>query len=163
MKSSFIAAVVLFVAADVCAGPPKLTGVWAAARTADDETVSVVLKDMGKAEIINDYDISLPGGAKRHGRSTSFGKWALKGNDVLVTYSKITDRLRYSDHESLSAIGQTGDASALKPVGKPDKNSKIGSAILWKAPHEYRVKAPTAPEAAAPRAPEPAGSPTNNK
>jgi hypothetical protein len=159
MKSSFIAALVLCVAGDVCAAPPKLTGAWASARTADDESVSVVLKDMGKAEIVNEYDISLPGRAKQRGRSTSFGKWTLKGNDVLVTYSKITDRLRYSDHESLSAIGQTGDAAALKPVGKPDKNSKIGAAILWKAPHEYRLKAP----AASPQAPEPAGSPTTNQ
>ena len=105
------------------------------------------------------HSISLPGRAKQRGRSTSFGKWMLKGNDVLVTYSKITDRLRYSDYESLSAIGQTGAAAALKPVGKPDRNSKIGGAILWKAPHEYRLKAP----AASPQAPEPAGSPTTNQ
>src|SRR4051812_30220794 len=91
MKFPFIAVLVLFVAADLSAAPPKLAGAWAAARTADDETVSVVLKDMGKAEIVNEYDITLPGRAKQRGRSTSFGKWTFKGNDVLVTYSKVTD------------------------------------------------------------------------
>ena len=159
MKSTFIAALGLLVALDVSAAPPKLTGAWAAARTADDETVSLVLKDMGKAEIINEYDLSLPGQSKRRGRSTSFGTWTFTGNDVVVTYSKVTDRLRYSDHVSLSAVGQSGDAAALKPVGKPDKNSKIGSAILWKAPHDYRLKAAPPSEAAVPRASEPTGAP----
>lgn len=155
MKSSFIAAIVLLVAAEVWAAPPKLTGSWQAARSTEDESVLLVLKDMGKAEIINEYDISLPGQGKRRGRSTSFGTWTLKGNDVVVTYSNIHDRLRYSDRVSLSAVGQEGDAPALKAVGKPAANSKIGAAILWKAPHEYRLKAaPSAPEAAAPRAPE---------
>jgi hypothetical protein len=131
------------------AAPPKLTGSWEAARSADDERVSLVLKDMGKAEIISDYDITVPGQSKRRGRSTSFGSWSVKGDEITVTYAKVHDRLRYSDHVSLSAVGQGGDAPALKPVGKPPANSKIGSAILWKGPHEYRLKsAPAAPAAA---------------
>jgi hypothetical protein len=149
MKSSFIAAVLLLSATAVSAAPPKLTGSWEAARSADDERVSLVLKDMGKAEIISDYDITVPGQSKRRGRSTSFGSWSVKGDEITVTYAKVRDRLRYSDHVSLSAVGQEGDAPALKPVGKPPANSKIGSAILWKGPHEYRLKAaPAAPDAA---------------
>jgi hypothetical protein len=31
----------------------------------------------------------------------------------------------------------------LKPVGKPPANSKIGTTILWKGPHEYQMKAAT--------------------
>ena len=61
---------------------------------------------------------------KRHGRSTSFGKWALKGNDVLVTYSKITDRLRYSDRESLSAVGQTGERAGAQAGGQADREQQ---------------------------------------
>jgi hypothetical protein len=157
MKASSIAILLLFTAGAVSAAPPKLTGSWEAARSGDDERVTLVLKDMGKAEIIADYDISVPGQGKRHGRSTSFGKWTVKGSDVIVTYSKTTDRLHYSDRVSLSAVGESGSAPALKPVGKPAANSKIGTAILYKGPHEYRVKA--APEAAAPKAVEPAGAP----
>src|SRR5689334_20887167 len=105
MKTTFIAVVLLLGAAVAYAAPPKLTGSWEAARSGDDDHVSLVLKDMGKAEIINEYDISLPGQGKRRGRSTSFGTWSVKGGDVVVTYSKISDRLRYSDHVSLSAVG----------------------------------------------------------
>jgi len=161
MKSSFIAVLLLLATGAVSAAPPKLTGSWDAARTPEDERVSLVLKDMGKAEIVSEYDITLPGQGRRHGRSTSFGTWAVKGNDVLVTYSKITDRLRYSDRVSLSAVGETGEAPALKAVGKPPANSKIGTTILWKGPHEYRVKAPSAaaPIVGAPKAAEPPGVP----
>ena len=49
----------------------------------------MVLRDMGKAEIVNEYDFSLPGQGKQRGRSTTFGKWTLKGNDVVVTYAKM--------------------------------------------------------------------------
>jgi hypothetical protein len=143
MRTRLIA-VLFLLATNAWAAPPKLTGSWEAARNGDEEHVMLVLKDMGKAEIINEYDISLPGQGKRRGRSTSFGKWTLKGKDVFVTYSKITDRLRYDDSLSLSAIGARGSAPALKPVGKPPANSKIGSAILWRAPHEYQVKTPPA-------------------
>jgi len=160
MKSSFIAVLLLLAAGIVSAAPPKLTGSWDTARTPDDERVSLILKDMGKAEIVAEYDITLPGQGRRHGRSTSFGTWVVKGNDVLVTYSKITDRLRYSDRVSLSPVGQTGEAPALKAVGKPPANSKIGTAILWKGPHEYRINAPlAAPAGEVPKGPQPAPAP----
>ncbi len=161
MKSSFIAVVLLLSATAVSAAPPKLTGSWEAARSADDERVSLVLKDMGKAEIISDYDITVPGQSKRRGRSTSFGSWRVKGDEITVTYAKVHDRLRYSDRVSLSAVGETGEAPALKAVGKPPANSKIGTAILWKGPHEYRVKTPpaAAPAVGAPKAVEPPGAP----
>jgi hypothetical protein len=161
MKSRFIAVVLLLGASAVWAAPPKLTGSWEAAHSsADDDRVSLVLREMGKAEIISEYDISVPGQGKRRGRSTSFGKWTLKGNDLRVTYAKITDRLRYSDHVSLSAVGEQGDAPALTPIGKPPANSKIGNAVLWKAPHDHRSKAaPPAANAGAPKAAEPAAVP----
>lgn len=160
MKRTFIAACLLLAAGSASAAP-KFTGTWDAARTADDERVTLVLKDMGKAEIINEYDLSVPGQPKRRGRSTSFGKWSVKGDEVVVTYSKISDRLRYREQVSLSPVGQDGSAPALTPVGKPPKNSKIGAATLWKGPNDYRLKAqaPAAPAAApadAPKAAEPA-------
>lgn len=152
MKSS---AALFFVLATVFAGsasaaPPKLTGSWEAARVTDDERLYVTLKDMGKAEIVAEYDFTLPGQpGKRRGRSTSFATWAVKGDDVIITYSKIQDRLRYRDRESLDVIGLRGGAPALKPVGKPNPKSKIGSLILWKGPHDYRVKDTSAPASAA--------------
>ena len=140
------------------AAPPKITGSWEAARTPGDERLYVVLRDMGKAEIVAEYDFTLPGQpGKRRGRSTTFGKWTLVGNEVVVTYAKLTDRLRYIESEPLTSVGLTGSAPALKPMGKIDPKSKIGSVVLWKAPHEYRVKAdePSQPAAAA-AAPAPA-------
>jgi hypothetical protein len=160
-------AVILLIAAAALpsaasAAPPKVTGSWEAARTPDDERLYVVLRDMGKAEIVAEYDFTLPGQpGRRRGRSTTFGKWTLAGNEVVVTYAKLTDRLRYVESEPLSPVGLSGSAPALKPVGKIDPKSKIGSAVLWKAPHEYRVKtaehsqpaaAATAPAPAAPGA-----------
>jgi hypothetical protein len=133
------------------AAPPKLTGQWEAARTPDDERLYLVLKDMGKAEIIGEYDFTLPGqSGKRRGKSTTFGHWTLDGDQITVTYAKFTERLRYVEQEALSAIGLSGTAPALKPVGKRDPKSKLGTAILWKAPHDYRVKgAESAPPVAA--------------
>lgn len=132
------------------AAPPVLTGSWEAARTPDDERLYLVLKDLGKAEIVAEYDLAIPGQAPKRSRSTSFGKWTLKGNEVIVTYAKIHDRLRYVSSQPLAAIGLTGTAPALQPVGKPDPKSRIGAAILWKAPHEYRLKAPEGEQQAAP-------------
>src|SRR5690242_16487897 len=140
MRTPLIA-VLSLLAVHSWAAPPKLTGSWEAAHSGDDEHVMLVLKDMGKAEVINEYDISAPGQGKRRGRSTSFGTWTFKGSEVVVTYSKITDRLRYEANVPLSAIGGQGSAPALKPIGKPPANSKIGTTILWKGPHEYQLKA----------------------
>jgi len=135
------------------AAPPSLTGSWEAARTPDDERLVLTLKDMGKAEIVSEYDLGIPGQGKRRGRSTSFATWTLKGDDVIVTYAQIKDRLRYVAAESLSGIGLTGTAPALKPVGKPNPKSRIGTAILWKAPHDYRLQAPQTEAPAAPAKP----------
>jgi hypothetical protein len=155
MKQTF-AAILLLVAGALTssadAGSPKLTGSWEAARTPDDERLYLVLKDMGKAEIIGEYDFTLPGQpGKRRGRSTTFAHWTLDGDQIIVTYSRFTDRLRYVEQEALSVIGLSGSAPALKPVGKRDPKSKLGTAVLWKAPHDYRVKAPdsAAPDAGA--------------
>jgi hypothetical protein len=146
MKQTF-AAILLLVAGVLWsssdAAPPKLTGSWEAARTPDDERLYLVLKDMGKAEIVGEYDFTLPGQpGKRRGRSTTFGHWTVEGDQITVTYSKFTDHMRYVEQEPLTAIGLSGSAPALKPVGKRDPKSKLGTAVLWKAPHEYRVKAP---------------------
>jgi len=132
------------------AAPPSLTGSWEAARTPDDERLYLVLKDMGKAEIVAEYDLAIPGQGKRRGRSTSFATWKAKGSEVTVTYAKIKDRLRYVADEPLSTIGLSGTAPALRPVGKPDPKSRIGMTILWKAPHEYRSAAPAAGHQAEP-------------
>lgn len=128
--------------AAVAADTPKLTGSWEAAHAGgDSERIYLVLKDMGKAEIITEYDFTLPGQpGKRRGRSTTFGKWKVKGNDVTVTYAKITESLRYVEQVSLKAVGLSGTAPALQPTGKASGGSKIGSAILWKGPHDYRVQ-----------------------
>lgn len=148
MKQIFAAVLLLAAGAlstTASADPPKLTGSWEAARTPDDERVYLVLKDMGKAEIVAEYDFTLPGQpGKRRGRSITFGKWQLQGNDVIVTYAKLTDRLRYVEKEPLKAVGLSGSAPALTPVGKAHPKSKLGSAVLWKAPHDYQVKAPEA-------------------
>jgi hypothetical protein len=140
------------------AAQPKLTGSWEAVRNPDDERVYLVLKDLGKAEIVAEYDFSLPGQpGKRRGRSTTFGHWTMKGNEVVVTYAKIEDRLRYVDQEPLSVVGLSGTSPALKPVGKANAKSKLGSLVLWKAPHDYRAarpaEMPAAGSAAAPASP----------
>ena len=140
----------------------KPVGTWEAARTDEDERMFVILKDMGKVEIVAEYDFSLPGQpGKRRGRSTSFGKWTMQGDDVIIAYSKIKDRLRYQPRESLAVLGLDGAAPALKPIGTPDPKSKIGALILWKAPHEYHVKAGarTAQTGAAPIKPDPLPAP----
>ena len=125
------------------AAPPKLTGAWEAVRSPDDERVYVMLKDLGKAEIVTEYDFTLPGQpGKRRGRSTTFGRWTIKGNDVVITYAKVQDRFRYVDGESLSAVGLSGTSPALKPIGKADAKSKLGAVVLWKGPHEYRATRP---------------------
>ncbi len=152
-------AVIAFVLA-AAAGPAaaavstaSLIGTWEAARTADDERLYVRLLDKGKAEIVAEYDFELPGApGKRRGRSTTYGKWTVKGDDVLITYAQVKDKLRYSDKLPLSEIGLEGASPALKPAGKLDAKSKI-RATLWKTPHEYKLKP----------APAPAGKPAADK
>ena len=162
MRSS-LAAVFLLAAITLpsiaTAAQPKLTGAWEAARTPDDERVYLVLKDLGKAEIVAEYDFTLPGQpGKRRGRSITFGRWTLKGNDVVITYAKIKELLRYVDQEPLTAVGLSGSSPALKPVGKASVRSKIGSFVLWKAPHQYRVARPAGmpPAGSAAASPSPA-------
>ncbi|HEY7759391.1 MAG TPA: hypothetical protein VIA64_08250 [Burkholderiales bacterium] len=126
-------------------GSRSLLGTWEAARSPDDERLYVHLKDKGRAEIVAEYDFTLPGvPGKRRGRSTTFGKWSVSGDDVVITYSKVRDRLRYSDKLPLAEIGLSGTSAALKATGKTDPKSRIRGATLWKAPHEYKLKAPEA-------------------
>jgi hypothetical protein len=147
---------------------PQVGGSWEAARSANDERLYVVLGEEGKAEIVTEYYIPLPGPpGKQLVRSSTFAKWMHKGNDVVITYASIKDRLRYVAHQPLTALGLSGNAPALKPVGKTNARSQIGSEVLWKAPHQYRVKAsenarplagpvePAQPEPASPPSPEP--------
>lgn len=139
-------------------GTAALLGTWEAARTPDDERLYLTLKDKGKVEVIAEYDFTLPGmPGKRRGRSTTFGKWSVKGDAVTITYAKVRDRLRYSDKLPLAEIGLTGSAVGLKPTGTIDPQSRIRSAILWKAPHEYKLK-PTEGSAAS-TLPAPLGAP----
>lgn len=135
------------------AGAAALLGTWEAARTPNDERMYVRLMEKGKAEIVAEYDFELPGQpGKRRGRSTTFGKWSVKGDDVTITYAKVRDRLRYTTKASLSEIGLEGTSAALKPTGKIDPKSRIRDAILWKGPHEYRLNHPEEAGVAAPKA-----------
>ena len=121
-------------------GAAALLGTWEAARTPEDERMYVRLMQEGKAEIIAEYDFQLPGQpGKRRGRSTTFGKWSVKGDDITIRYAKVRDRLRYSSAHPLSEIGLEGKSAGLKPAGKVDPKSRI-RAILWKTPHDYRMK-----------------------
>jgi len=133
-----------------------LIGTWEAARSPDDERLFIRLMEKGKAEIIAEYDFQLPNmPGKRRGRSTTFAKWSLKGDDVTVTYSKITDRLRYHAQLPLAEIGADGKSAALKPVGKTSPGTRL-PATLWKAPHEYKLKAAeSAPVSATPAVTQP--------
>jgi hypothetical protein len=45
----------------------------------------------------------------------------------------------------LSEIGLMGSAPGLKAAGKVDPKSRIGTTILWKAPHEYKMKPEQSP------------------
>jgi hypothetical protein len=133
-----------------------LVGTWEAARSVDDERTFVRLMEKGKAEIVAEYDFELPGQpGKRRGRSTTFAKWSVKGDDVTITYAKVNDRLRYSPQVALAEIGLEGVSAGLKPVGTRDPKSRI-RAILWKAPHDYKLKPPAETSGDAPA---PAGAP----
>jgi hypothetical protein len=143
MKSS-IAALMLFAAFIVPAHavkPTALIGTWEAARSPDDERMFVRFLEKGKAEIIAEYDFQVPGTpGKRRGRSTTFGKWSVKGDDVSLTYAKVHDRLRYSEKLSLAEVGLDGVTAGLQPIGRIDSHSRI-RATLWKAPHGYKMRA----------------------
>jgi hypothetical protein len=151
MTSRVLALLFLFTlaAAADAVGSRSLLGTWEAARSPDDERLYVHLKHNGRAEIVAEYDFTLPGvPGKRRGRSTTFGKWSVSGDDVVISYARVRDRLRYSDKLPLNEIGLTGTSAGLKPTGKTDPKSRIRGATLWKAPHEYKRKTSEAAPAA---------------
>jgi len=118
---------------------PQLAGTWEAAQRADnDERLYIVLSDAGKAEIVVEYGLPTPG--KQRARTTAYGRWTHRGRDLQITYADVTDRLRYVPREPLAAVGLNGTAPALKPIGKRSPKSRLGSEVLWKAPHAYRMK-----------------------
>jgi hypothetical protein len=139
----------------VAAGAKGLLGTWEAARSPQGERLYVRLMHKGKAEVVAEYDFQLPGqSATRRGRSTTFASWTAKGDEVTIAYAKVRDRLRYRRKLSLAGIGLEGAAPALQPVGAPDAKSRLGGVTLWRAPHDYQLKAPAhaaAAPAAAPR------------
>lgn len=142
MKQTFAALILLgagVLVPTAGAGQPAINGTWEAARTVNDERLYIVLSDQGKAEVVEEYELPMPG-KKQRARSSTFGKWVHRGNEIVVTYGNISDRLRYVAREPLAAVGITGSAPALRPVGKPDARSKIGLEVLWKGPHEYHMK-----------------------
>lgn len=157
MKLHLLFAAGLLAAAPAWAVKPEVltANTWEAARTPDDERTYIRFLPMNKVQIISEYNFSLPGrpGVNR-GRATAFGKWTVKGDEVTVSYADIRDRLRYSDKVPLAAVGLTGTAPGLTPVGVPAEKSRL-RATLWKAPHEYKVPAPAAASkpAAEPAAP----------
>lgn len=153
-------AAALFLSAGAASAAPVLTGSWEAAQGADGERLYLVLEDKGRAKIVEEYNFELPGQpGKRHGRSTTFAHWRMKGKDVVLNYAKRDERLRYADALSLDAVGRTGTAPALRVEGTPDAQSRIRSAVLWRAPHDYRRPAPAAAAAASSGAAAPASSP----
>ena len=160
MKQTFAALVLLCACAVVPAagaGQPAVAGTWEAARALNQERLYIVLSDKGKAEVVEEYELPVPGKQQRV-RSSTFGTWVRKGNEIVVTYGNVMDRLRYMARAPLATIGLTGSAPALKPVGKPDARSKVGSEVLWKAPHDYHVKPDESAQAPA-SAPEAGGEP----
>jgi len=141
MKRIFAAVLLLAVSVvtpAVSAGVPAIAGTWEAARAPNGDRLFIVLGEKGKAEIVEEYQ--LPQRGKQRMRTSTYGKWVRKGNDVLLTYADITDRLRYVAREPLAAVGLIGNAPALRPAGKPDARSRIGAEVLWKAPHDYHMK-----------------------
>jgi hypothetical protein len=74
-------------------GQPAINGTWEAARTVNDERLYIVLSDQGKAEVVEEYELPMPG-KKQRARSSTFGKWVHRGNEIVVTYGNISDRLR---------------------------------------------------------------------
>ena len=118
-----------------------LLGTWEAARSSGGDRLYIRLQDKGKAEVVAEYDFQLPGQPTRRGRSTTMAKWAVKGDELTLSYAKVRDRLRYNPKLPLAQVGQAGNAPALEQVGQADANSRLRGAILWRAPHDYRLKA----------------------
>ncbi len=123
-------------------GSKDLVGTWEAARSPAGDRLYVRLQEKGKAEVVAEYDFQLPGQSTRRGRSTTTAKWTVKGSELTLTYAKVRDRLRYNPKVPLAQIGQPGSAPALEQVGQVDANSRLRGAVLWRAPHDYRLKGP---------------------
>jgi len=120
----------------------ELLGTWEAARSPSGDRLYVHLQEKGKAEVVAEYDFQLPGQPARRGRSTTIAKWTVKGNELILTYAKVRDRLLYNPKMPLAQIGQQGAAPGLEQVGQADANSRLRGAVLWRAPHDYRLKEP---------------------
>ena len=118
-----------------------LIGTWEAARSASGDRLYLNLQAKGQAEVIAEYDFQLPGQPSRRGRSTTMAKWSLKGSELILTYAKVKDRLRYNPKSPLSQIGLSGSAPALEQVGQADANSRLRGAVLWRGPHAYQLEA----------------------
>lgn len=147
MAGRFLVMILLLACSGLAAAvsSTQLQGEWEAARSPEGERLYVRLLRGGKAEIIREYDFQLPGQpGTRRGRSTAFGKWTLKKDEVVLSYGKVQDRFRYNAKLSLAEIGLGGTAAALKPIGVSDPKSRVQGVILWKAPHDYQLKAPAA-------------------
>jgi hypothetical protein len=66
--------------------PSALLGAWEAARTPEDERRLIRLLDQGKVEIVAECGLQIPGEpSKRRGRSTTFGKRTVKGDEVVLS------------------------------------------------------------------------------
>ena len=118
-----------------------LLGTWEAARSSGGDRLYIRLQDKGKAEVVAEYDFQLPGQPTRRGRSTTMATWSVKGDELTLSYAKVRDRLRFNPKVPLAQVGQPGNAPALEQVGQADANSRLRGAVLWRAPHDYRIKA----------------------
>lgn len=127
-----------------------LLGTWETARPPSGDRLYVRLQDKGRAEVIAEYDFQLPGQPTRRGRSTTMATWTLKGSELTLSYAKVRDRLRYNPKLPLTQIGQAGSAPALEQIGQAAENSRLRGVVLWKAPHDFRLK-PSEAAAAEPK------------
>lgn len=129
-----------------CALAADIPGNFDSARTPDDERIQLRLLSEGKAQIIAEHNFLMPGDeSRRRGRTTSYGKWTRKGDVVTLTYTNIQDRLRYSAHTSLASVGLAGGAPGLVPIKPVSPKSRLKGVILWKSPHDYKIKGADAP------------------
>lgn len=139
----------------------ELLGNYESARSVDDERVQLRLFSQGKAQIIAEHNFLMPGDeTRRRGRTTSYGKWTSKAGVVTLTYSNIQDRLRYSPTTSRASVGLEGGAPGLVPIKPVSPKSRLKGVTLWKAPHDYRMKATDATPVSPPISPGP-GEPGN--
>ncbi len=57
--------------------------------------------------------------------------WRVEGNEIVLSYGSVIDRLRYDPKLSLKAAGRRGRRPGLRALEPIHRKSLIGSASLW--------------------------------